>query len=236
MGVALEASDIRVEYGELVAVDRASITVWEGSASALIGPNGAGKTSLLRALAGVLTPVSGVVSYFGEDVTRLPSHKTSKRGISMIPEGRLPFGSMSVLDNLLLPTYSMRLAKEEVKNQLAQVFELFPRLSERRKQKARHLSGGEQQMMVIARALMMRPKVLLIDEPSLGLAPIIVRQIYETIPKLLDSGLGILLVEQSVELVKETCGYVSVLREGLITYSGPTVDLNSADLARFYLQ
>lgn len=236
MKTILEAQNLQIQYGEVIAVKDVSISVPEGKSVALIGPNGAGKTTLLKALSGVMPVAKGEIKYMDEDVTGKPSHLLSKIGISLIPEGRWPFASMTVLENLLLPTYSMRFPKKQTNELLEFVYDLFPKLKERYRQKAGSLSGGEQQMLVIARALMMKPKVLLIDEPSLGLAPIIVEQIYEVIPMLLASGLSILLVEQSSELALSVCSRVTVVREGAVIYSGDAASVTTAELAQYYLK
>jgi branched-chain amino acid transport system ATP-binding protein len=236
MRAILEARNLRLQYGEVIAANDVSLSIPAGESVALIGPNGAGKTTLLKALSGVIPISSGHIKYLDEDVTGKPSHVLSRMGISLIPEGRLPFASMTVMENLLLPAYSLRATKQEIDERLALIYGLFPRLKERSKQKAGSLSGGEQQMMVISRALMMRPKVLLIDEPSLGLAPIVVEQIYEVIPKLLASGLSILLVEQSIDLVLSVCSYVYVIREGRIIHSGDAKSITKTDLANYYLR
>lgn len=235
MKAIMEAQNLRVQYGEVVAVENISVSLPVGESVALIGPNGSGKTSFLKALSGVLPTTSGNMNYLDEDVTGKPSHVLSKMGISLIPEGRLPFASMTVMENLLLPAHSMRFKKTEIEEQLEFIYNLFPKLKERYKQKSGSLSGGEQQMMVIGRALMMRPKVLLIDEPSLGLAPIIIEQIYETIPKLLKKGLSILLVEQSSDFALSVSSYVYVIREGKVIHSGDAKDLTKSEIADYYL-
>ncbi|HET7627992.1 MAG TPA: ABC transporter ATP-binding protein [Bacillales bacterium] len=236
METLLEAKNLQIQYGEVVAVKDMSISVPEGKSVALIGPNGAGKTTLIKALSGVMPVVKGEMTFQGENVTGKKSHDLSRMGISMIPEGRWPFASMSIMENLLLPTYSMRFAKDKTQALLGKVFQLFPKLQERSSQKAGSLSGGEQQMLAIARALMMEPKVLLIDEPSLGLAPIIVEQIYEVIPTLLADGLSILLVEQSSELALSVCSYVTVVNEGRVLYSGDSTSVTTSELADYYLK
>jgi len=232
----LEAESVRVQYGELVAVESATIRVPEGDAVALIGPNGAGKTSLLKALSGVLPMAGGRMWYRQQEVTGRPSHELSRMGIALIPEGRLPFSSMTVLENLMLPVYSQRMDKRQAEERLDFVYSLFPRLKERTRQRAGSLSGGEQQMLVVARALMMNPKILLIDEPSLGLAPIIVQQIYEVLPQLKNLGVSILLVEQSSTLALSVCSSVYVMREGKIVFSGNSSDVTQEELTHYYLK
>jgi branched-chain amino acid transport system ATP-binding protein len=236
MKAILEAQNLKVQYGEVVAVEDISIKVPSGESVGLIGPNGAGKTTLLKALSGVLPITSGSMKYLEKNVTGKKSHELSRMGISLIPEGRLPFASMTVKENLLLPAYSIRSTKNEIEERLEFVYGLFPKLKDRSKQKSGSLSGGEQQMMVIARALMMRPTVLLIDEPSLGLAPIIVEQIYEVIPTLLKSNLSILLVEQSSELALSVCSFIYVMREGKVIHSGDAKGFNKTKLADYYLK
>lgn len=236
MSNILEAHDVKLKYGEVVAVKNIDLTIPKNKAVALIGPNGAGKTTLLKGLSGVKQTAGGRIIFAGRDITGTPSHQLARMGIAMIPEGRLPFASMTVIENLMLPVYSMGHNKDETKTLLDTVYGLFPRLKERRWQKAGSLSGGEQQMMVIARALMMKPKILLIDEPSLGLAPIIVEQIYEVMPTLLRSGLSILLVEQSIELALSVCSYISVIKEGVIVHSDEACRITPSKLAEYYLR
>ena len=190
----------------------------------VIGPNGAGKTTLLAAAAGLL-PWRGTVSYDGVDLRRFDTEERVERGFCLVPERRELFGDMPVADNLLLGAYVRRRNGSDVKQSLQQVYDRFPRLAERRRQKAHTLSGGERQMLALGRALMARPRLLLLDEPSLGLAPLIVREIFRIIASLRDSGVSILLVEQNARAALEMADYGYVLEMGEITHQGPAAAL-----------
>jgi branched-chain amino acid transport system ATP-binding protein len=220
----LEIIDLSVNYGGIQALQNVSLTVEEGEIVTLIGANGAGKTTTLKTISRLLTPKSGKILYRGQDITRTPAHEVVRRGLAHSPEGRRILARQTVLTNLELGacTRSDSLA---IKSDIEEQFQNFPRLSERRDQLAGTLSGGEQQMLAIARALMSRPKLLLLDEPSLGLAPQIVLEIFEVIRRLNASGVTILLVEQNANLALESAKRGYVLEAGRLTIAGNARDL-----------
>ncbi|QCI67807.1 ABC transporter ATP-binding protein [Phreatobacter stygius] len=207
-------------YGPIQAVSEATITVGEGQVVAIVGANGAGKSTLLKAIAGLALPRSGQIRFRGEDITQLAAHKRVKAGIALSPEGRQVFPDQSVRDNLELGAYSRKLSTVDLTRAIDAQFDMFPRLAERRSQPAVTLSGGEQQMLAIARALMGEPKLLLMDEPSLGLAPLIIKEIFATIRRLRDAGMTILLVEQMANLALAVADRAYVLETGRIVLSG----------------
>jgi branched-chain amino acid transport system ATP-binding protein len=217
VSAALALEGVTVSYGKAEAVRDVSLQLGEGQIVAVIGPNGAGKTTLLTAAMGFL-PCSGRVWLDGRDVSRLEVEERAERGLCLAPEKRELFGDMSVIDNLRLGAWLRRDA--EIDRDLAAAFDRFPRLSERRKQRASTLSGGERQMLTLARAIMMRPRVLMLDEPSLGLAPLIVREIFRAISALRETGVSILLVEQNARAALETADYGYVLETGEISAEG----------------
>ena len=220
----LEISDLSVNYGGIKALQQVSLRVEEGEIVTLIGANGAGKTTTLKTISRILTAKTGRIIYQGQDITHLPPHEIVKRGIAHSPEGRRILARQTVLTNLQLGAYT-RSDRLGVKSDIEEQWQLFPRLSERREQLAGTLSGGEQQMLAIARALMSRPKLLLLDEPSLGLAPQIVREIFSIIRQLNESGVTILLVEQNANLALETANRGYVLEAGRLTIAGEAGDL-----------
>ncbi|TRV04209.1 MAG: ABC transporter ATP-binding protein [Microcystis wesenbergii Mw_MB_S_20031200_S109] len=220
----LEISDLSVNYGGIKALQQVSLRVETGEIVTLIGANGAGKTTTLKTISRLLTAKTGRIIYQGQDITHLPPHEIVKRGIAHSPEGRRILARQTVLTNLQLGAYT-RSDRLGVKSDMEEQWELFPRLSERREQLAGTLSGGEQQMLAIARALMSRPKLLLLDEPSLGLAPQIVREIFSIIRQLNESGVTILLVEQNAHLALETANRGYVLEAGRLTIAGEARDL-----------
>ncbi|NCR70110.1 MAG: ABC transporter ATP-binding protein [Microcystis aeruginosa LG13-12] len=220
----LEISDLSVNYGGIKALQQVSFRVETGEIVTLIGANGAGKTTTLKTISRLLTAKTGRIIYQGQDITHLPPHEIVKRGIAHSPEGRRILARQTVLTNLQLGAYT-RSDRLGVKSDIEEQWQLFPRLSERREQLAGTLSGGEQQMLAIARALMSRPKLLLLDEPSLGLAPQIVREIFSIIRKLNESGVTILLVEQNAHLALETANRGYVLAAGRLTIAGEARDL-----------
>lgn len=220
----LEISDLSVNYGGIKALQQVSFRVETGEIVTLIGANGAGKTTTLKTISRLLTAKTGRIIYQGQDITHLPPHEIVKRGIAHSPEGRRILARQTVLTNLQLGAYT-RSDRLGVKSDIEEQLQLFPRLSERREQLAGTLSGGEQQMLAIARALMSRPKLLLLDEPSLGLAPQIVREIFSIIRKLNESGVTILLVEQNANLALETANRGYVLAAGRLTIAGEAKDL-----------
>ena len=220
----LEISDLSVNYGGIKALQQVSLRVEKGEIVTLIGANGAGKTTTLKTISRLLTAKTGRIIYQGQDITHLPPHEIVKRGIAHSPEGRRILARQTVLTNLQLGAYT-RSDRLGVKSDIEEQWQLFPRLSERREQLAGTLSGGEQQMLAIARALMSRPKLLLLDEPSLGLAPQIVREIFSIIRQLNESGVTILLVEQNANLALETANRGYVLEAGRLTIAGEAGDL-----------
>lgn len=215
---------VSVSYGRLTAVHGASFTADASRIVTIIGPNGAGKTSLLKALMGLL-PSKGVIRYDGADITRLDAEERVERGIVLVPESRDLFSDMAVRDNLVLGAYLHRRDKAGIDRELKHVLGLFPRLAERATQSAGTLSGGERQMLALGRALMGRPRLLMLDEPSLGLAPLIVREIFKTIVSLRATGVTILLIEQNARAALETADYGYVLETGEIVHHGAARDL-----------
>ena len=220
----LEINDLSVNYGGIKALQQVSLRVEKGEIVTLIGANGAGKTTTLKTISRLLTAKTGRIIYQGQDITHLPPHEIVKRGIAHSPEGRRILARQTVLTNLQLGAYT-RSDRLRVKSDIEEQWQLFPRLSERREQLAGTLSGGEQQMLAIARALMSSRKLLLLDEPSLGLAPQIVREIFSIIRKLNESGVTILLVEQNANLALETANRGYVLEAGRLTIAGEAGDL-----------
>ena len=216
----LEVRGIETYYGNIPALRGISIDVPEGSVVAIIGANGAGKTTLMKTIAGVLRPRSGSVSFLGEEITGLPSHKIVRRGVALVPEGRAILSRMTVRENLEMGAFTRRDA-EKASLDMDRVMERFPVLKERAGQLGGSLSGGEQQMLAIARALMSAPKLLLLDEPTLGLAPLVVADIFSIIREINAAGTTILLVEQNVKQALKVSGYAYVLETGKIALSGP---------------
>jgi len=223
---ALELSGVRVAYGGIAACKDISLTVERGEIVTLIGANGAGKTSVLKSIVQLVPHAGGTVRVFGTDVKGLPTHRVVALGAALVPEGRAIFGNLSVRENLLLGAFRNRDASSIAKH-LARSVELFPRLGERMDQNAGTLSGGEQQMLAIARALMANPKLILLDEPSLGLAPKLVAQIFESIVEIASSGITILLVEQNTRLALEIAQRAYVLVTGEVVLSGACADLKT---------
>jgi branched-chain amino acid transport system ATP-binding protein len=214
----LEIENLHVAYGKVEAVRGVSLVMQAGQIVAVIGPNGAGKTTMLAAAAGLLR-WRGRVMYDGLDLARLDVEERVERGLCLVPERRELFGDMAVADNLVLGAYSRR--GNGADQSLREVYDRFPRLAERRRQKAQTLSGGERQMLALGRALMAKPRLLLLDEPSLGLAPMMVREILCIVASLRESGVSILLVEQNARAALETADYGYVLETGEITHQGP---------------
>jgi branched-chain amino acid transport system ATP-binding protein len=228
-----EIENLHVAYGKVEAVRGVSLVMQPGQIVAVIGPNGAGKTTLLAAVAGLLR-WRGRVMYDGLDLARLDVEERVERGLCLVPERRELFGDMAVADNLLLGAYSRR--GNGADQSLREVYNRFPRLAERRRQKAQTLSGGERQMLALGRALMAKPRLLLLDEPSLGLAPMMVREILRIVASLREIGVSILLVEQNARAALETADYGYVLETGEITHQGPPAVLaNDARVVATYL-
>jgi branched-chain amino acid transport system ATP-binding protein len=231
----LSVEGLEAGYGEVQVLWGLSLKARRGKLTAIVGANGAGKTTTLRAVAGTLSPWGGRVTFDGEDVTRVPSHVKAARGLALVPEGRQLFSMMSVAENLELGAYSPR-GSRSLDARLDQVFALFPRLAERARQRAGTLSGGEQQMVAIARGLMSDPQILIIDELSLGLAPVVVYQLLATLKELKQAGLTILLVEQNVHLALALSDYAYVIAEGRIFTEGLPAELTAKpEIRRAYL-
>ncbi|ROT31108.1 ABC transporter ATP-binding protein [Micromonospora sp. HM5-17] len=220
----LEIEDVSLLYGRIQALHGISLTVDEGEIVALIGANGAGKTTTMRAISGIRPIASGRIRFAGEDISRLRADLRVRRGLCQAPEGRGIFPGMTVLENLEMGAYTRR-DRAEVAKDLARVMELFPRLAERRKQPGGTLSGGEQQMLAVGRALMSRPKLLLLDEPSMGLAPMLIQQIFSIITEINAQGTTILLVEQNAQQALARAHRAYVLETGRIVKSGTGADL-----------
>ena len=220
----LEVRGIETYYGNIPALREISIDVPGGSVVAIIGANGAGKTTLMKTIAGVLRPRSGTVSFLGEEITGLPSHKIVRRGVALVPEGRAILTRMTVRENLEMGAFTQRDGKKALLD-MDRVMERFPLLKARAGQLGGSLSGGEQQMLAIARALMSAPKLLLLDEPTLGLAPFVVADIFSIIREINATGTTILLVEQNVKQALKVSSYAYVLETGKIALSGPSTEL-----------
>ena len=212
----LEVRGLKVSYGGINAVKGIDLEVRAGELVTLIGANGAGKTTTLKALAGLLRPAAGGILYNGGDITARPAYELVRKGLALVPEGRGVFGRLTVAENLAMFSYSRR-DPARITADFDRVYELLPRLAERRRQLAGTLSGGEQQMLAIGRALMSRPRLLLLDEPSMGLAPMMVQKIFETIRRIAAEGATLLLVEQNARLALEACQRGYVMESGLIT-------------------
>jgi branched-chain amino acid transport system ATP-binding protein len=222
--VLLQVDGLEAGYDDVQVLWGISLKVARGAMTTLLGANGAGKTTSLRAITGSLRPRAGTVVFAGEDVTKLPPHVKAARGLVLVPEGRQLFSELSVEENLEMGAYSRR-ARELFDTQLEKVYTLFPRLQERRRQKAGTFSGGEQQMLAIARGLMAVPEILIIDELSLGLAPVVVQQLVKTLKSLKATGVTILLVEQNLHLALALCDYAYVIAEGRPFLEGPSAEV-----------
>ena len=220
----LEVRDLQVYYGMIHAIKGISFDVNHGEVIALIGANGAGKTTTLHTITGLLAPKSGSVLFEGKDITKVPAHKIVSMGMAHVPEGRRVFAELSVYENLKMGAYT-RKDKKEIEESLANVYKRFPRLEERKNQMAGTLSGGEQQMLAMGRALMSKPKIILMDEPSMGLSPIFVNEIFDIIRAVSESGTTVLLVEQNAKKALSISDRAYVLETGTITMSGKAKDL-----------
>ncbi len=233
--VLLEAEALEAGYGEVQVLWGISLKARRGQLTAIVGTNGAGKTTTLRALAGSVAPWRGRVIFEGEDVTRVPTHVKAARGLALVPEGRQLFSAMSVAENLELGAFSKRGGKS-IGERRDEIFALFPRLAERQRQVAGTLSGGEQQMLALARGLMSGPDILIIDELSLGLAPVVTYQLFTTLKRLKEAGLTILLVEQNVHLALAVSDYAYVIAEGRLFTEGLPADLTAKpEIRKAYL-
>ena len=232
----LSVRDLVTSYGAIEALRRISLDATEGEVTCLLGPNGAGKTTTLFTIAGILTAKSGSVVLNGEDMTRLRAAEVVSRGIALVPENRLVFPRMDVEDNLRAGAYSRRASAAEIAADVADMYRRFPRLEERKDQLAGTLSGGEQQMLAIARGLMARPRILLMDEPSIGLAPMIVAEIFDIIRELNAEGVTILLVEQNARMALDVAHKFYLIEGGRITFSGSPGEIEQDEVIhRAYL-
>lgn len=231
MGTMLTINDINVFYGAIHAIKGVSLEVNEGEIVTLIGANGAGKSTILRTISGLLKPKTGSIQFEGQDIAGMPAHEIVKTGISQVPEGRRIFAEMSVLENLELGAFT-RKDKDGIKADMELVFERFPRLKERIGQLAGTLSGGEQQMLAMGRALMSRPRLLLLDEPSMGLAPLLIKEIFAIIQDINKTGTTVLLVEQNANMALSIAHRAYVLETGRITLSGDAKELAASDEVR----
>lgn len=227
----LEVKDLEVYYGVIHAVKGISLRVEDGQIVTLIGSNGAGKSTTLHTISGLIKPRSGNILFDGTDITGTPAHKIVASGLVQVPEGRHVFANMSVMENLDMGAY-LRKDKDGIEKDKKKVFELFPRLFERKNQLSGTLSGGEQQMLAMGRALMERPRVLLLDEPSMGLAPLLVKEIFSIIKTINEEGTTVLLVEQNANMALSIADYAYVLETGRITLSGPAADLSASEAVR----
>jgi branched-chain amino acid transport system ATP-binding protein len=230
-GPLLQAEGLRYAYRGVPAVHDVSLAVGEGEIVALLGSNGAGKSTTVGMLAGVLRPAAGRILWQGEDIGRLPAHRVLERGIALVPEGRLIFPQMTVLENLQVAGASRR-AAAEFPTRLEEILAIFPRLADRRTQPAGSLSGGEQQMLAIARRLIARPDLLILDEPSLGLAPMLVRAVFDLVRDLNARGIAVLLVEQNLHQTLRVAGRGYVLEKGRVALSGTGVALRDDPYVR----
>ena len=227
----LKIDNLHVYYGAIHAIKGISLEVNQGEIVTLIGANGAGKSTTLRTISGLLKPKEGTIAFEGNSIGGVPAHEIVKRGISQVPEGRRIFADMTVMENLDLGAFT-RSDKDGIKSDLKMIFERFPRLEERKEQQAGTLSGGEQQMLAMGRALMSRPRLLLLDEPSMGLAPLLIREIFSIIVDINKTGTTVLLVEQNANMALSIAHRAYVLETGRITLSGDAKDLAASEEVR----
>lgn len=232
----LQLDDVEVRYNNAVAVTGANISIDRGGAVTIIGANGAGKTTLLRTISGLVRPSAGTIEFDGERIDKLPANEIVARGIGHSPEGRRIFKDMTVLENLRTGAFLHHRDTAKVQKRLEFVFEHFPKLRDRREQSAKTLSGGEQQMLAIGRALMSHPKLLLLDEPSMGLSPILVQEIARVVLELIQQDLTVLIVEQNAELALQLADYAYVLETGNVVMDAPSSQLHENEhIRRAYL-
>lgn len=231
----LQVTDLKVNYGVIQAIKGVSFEVNEGEVIALIGANGAGKTTILHTVTGLIAPKSGKIEFEGKDITKMPAHKIVTLGMAHVPEGRRVFADLSVYENLLMGAFT-RKDKDEIAKTLEMVYKRFPRLRERKNQVAGTLSGGEQQMLAMGRALMSHPKILLMDEPSMGLSPILVEEIFHIIREISAGGTTVLLVEQNAKKALSIADRAYVLETGNIVLSGDAKEMmNNESIKKAYL-
>ncbi len=235
MPVLLEVSDLQVSYGAIVALRGISFEVHSGQVVSLIGANGAGKSTTINTLSGLIKPRGGHVVFDGQEITGWRADRVTKRGLIQVPEGRQVIAPLTVRENLEMGAY-LRRDKDQVAQDIEAVFERFPRLKERHHQKSGSLSGGEQQMLAVGRAMLSRPKLLMLDEPSMGLAPLLVNEVFAIIRSIKEEGKTILLVEQNARKALEIADYAYVLERGQIRYHGPAADLRQDEaIVKAYL-
>ena len=235
MSSLLEIRDLKVNYGGIEALKGISFDVKEGEIVTLIGANGAGKSTTLRSIMSVVNPASGSISYNGEDITHMPTDEIVKRGIVLVPEGRRVFPNLTVLENLRIGAY-LRSDKEGIEADIQHVYSLFPRLEERSWQQAGTLSGGEQQMLAVGRALMAKPRLIMMDEPSLGLAPLVVKDIFSIIRRINEDGTTVLLIEQNANAALKIANRGYVMQTGNVTMTGTGMELlNDQSVREAYL-
>jgi len=227
----LQIENLNVSYGSIHAVRNLSLTVNDGEVVTLIGSNGAGKTTTVNAICGVV-PSKGSIRYNGKEINGLATHNIVKEGIIMVPEGRRIFPKLTVVNNLVMGAYSRKASKAELQKEIDYIYELFPRLAERKSQLAGTMSGGEQQMLAIGRALMAKPKLLILDEPSMGLAPIVVKGIFENIRQIKRQGLTILLIEQNATMALSVADRGYVLEHGEIGFHDTAENLKNQDIVK----
>ncbi|MDA8412751.1 MAG: ABC transporter ATP-binding protein [Desulfobacteraceae bacterium] len=231
----LAVENLSVNYGAIRALHQVTCRVEQGEIVALIGANGAGKTTILNTISSIVPSISGSVSFEGDDITRMPPHLIVRKGICQVPEGRRVFARMSVQENLELGGYILT-SKQDISQGIERAFTLFPRLAERRKQDARTLSGGEQQMLAMGRALMSNPRLLLLDEPSMGLAPMLVEKIFEIVVEINKTGTTIMLVEQNASMALSIAHRAYVLETGEVVLSGDATELSqNPEVRKAYL-
>ena len=227
----LEVENLEVNYGMIKALKGISFSVEKGEIIALIGSNGAGKTTTLHTISGILPAASGKITYNGKNITKVPAHNIVKLGISQVPEGRRVFSQLSVYENLIMGAY-IRKDKDEIEKDLQEIYKRFPRLEERKTQLAGTLSGGEQQMLAMGRALMSKPEIILLDEPSMGLSPIFVEEIFDIIKYINESGTTVLLVEQNAKKALSIANRAYVLETGNVVLGGDAKDLMDDDTVK----
>lgn len=231
----LSISGLNVSYNGIHAIKGISLNVPEGKIVALVGANGAGKSTLLRTISGLVPSSSGSINFLGKEITRMPAHRIAREGLALVPEGRKVFAELSIYENLLMGAFA-RKDKEQIKKDVDWVYNIFPRLRERSSQTAMTLSGGEQQMLAVGRALMSRPKLILLDEPSLGLAPLLIKEVFRVICQINDEGATILLIEQNAMAALHIADYGYVMETGTIVLEGTGKDLlNDSRVKEAYL-
>jgi branched-chain amino acid transport system ATP-binding protein len=231
----LKVRNLKVGYDNVPVIFDVSFEVNEGELVSIVGSNGAGKTTILKTISGLLKPMGGEIEFMGQRIDSMPAHRIVELGIAHVPEGRHVFGKMSIRDNLILGAYSIR-SEKEINKTLEEVYEIFPRLKERENQKSETLSGGEQQMLAIARGLMSRPRILLVDEMSLGLMPILVDKVLDVLREISRRGMTVLMVEQKVQEALEMADRGYILQTGRIVASGTNEELlNSDEVKKAYL-